>query len=86
MQGQAGMVHDSLNDPDGSGGFWFDEAVPNFNRMLFHRHSPDDIQLRGNRTTVTQPRELCPAVDRTALSLARADEAVKSGKFKNLRL
>ena len=54
------MVHDPLNYPDGSGGFWFYEAVPNFNRMLFHRHSPDDIQLRGNRTAGTPPTELHP--------------------------
>ena len=26
---------------------------------LFNRHSPDDIQIRGNRTTAPSPRELC---------------------------
>ena len=26
---------------------------------IFNRHSPDDIQIRGNRTTAPSPRELC---------------------------
>ncbi len=35
------------------------EADPNDIRAL-NRHSPDDIQLRGNYTTVPPPRELYP--------------------------
>ena len=26
---------------------------------VLNRHSPDDIQIRGNRTTAPSPRELC---------------------------
>ena len=30
-----------------------------FGGGVFNRHSPDDIQIRGNRTTAPSPRELC---------------------------